>query len=253
MTEADAPAAAGACASPPDSRWKKGQSGNPRGGPKRPAPATAEVERLMRRSFEVVSDGVRERLPFAEALLLAMAHRALNGCVRTTDRLLALMEKAEAKREAERRARAEKARRRAAEARLRREAGEEEAALAGTAALLQEDGYAMFDAEHALMRLGLMVWSDGAPALPSWVVDCARARNPGLKLSEADQRLIDSVVKLEVTEAELSGGEPDGAAGGGCCGGGGADSGPPPAAPAVLSDAWLEKLARRGGMPTRWT
>ena len=207
-----APAPAGGA-----TRWPKGTSGNPRGGPKRPVPTTAQVERLMRRKFEVVFDGERERLPLAEALLLAIAHRALKGCVRSTGQLLELMQKAEAKREAEAREKAEAAARRAAArlaarreaeatARLRRQAEEEEAARDRAAADYGLEGPEMFDAEHALLRLGVLSFdAEGEPVIASWAVDMARRRNPALRLSDADERLLDRVVKLDLTP------EPEGA------------------------------------------
>jgi hypothetical protein len=104
-------------------RFQPGRSGNPRGGPKRPAPRTAEVEWLFSQSFTVEIDGERQRLPLAQALLLSLAHRALKGDARAASELLALHGKAEETRAAQAAAKAKKA----AEDRARRTAEEAEA------------------------------------------------------------------------------------------------------------------------------
>ncbi len=98
MTDTFSPEGADACARPAPPvgrRFPPGRSGNPAGGPKRPAPRTAEVEWLFSQSFTVEIDGERQHLPLAKALLLSLAHRALKGDARAATELLALYGKAE--------------------------------------------------------------------------------------------------------------------------------------------------------------
>jgi len=111
-------------APPVGRRFRKGQSGNPKGGPKRPEPRTADIEWLFSQSFTVVIDGEEQHLPLARALLLAMAHRALKGDGKAATELLALHGKAEETRAEQAAARSKKA----LEAQARREARDREAA-----------------------------------------------------------------------------------------------------------------------------
>lgn len=105
-------------APPEGQRWQKGQSGNPAGGPKRPAFRTAEIEWVFSQEFTVHLDDAPQKLPLARALLMLMAHKALKGDLKAAGDLLKLMGEAEATRAAEAAARARKA----AEHRDRREA-----------------------------------------------------------------------------------------------------------------------------------
>ena len=249
------PGGASACAPAGfETRWVKGQSGNPRGGPRRPAPRAAHVEKLMRREFEVVVDGERERLPFVEALLVSLAYRALRGDAKAVDQVLRLMAETEQTRAAEAAARAQQARRRADERRLAEEAARarreaeaelaaEDAAFAETAAAFDVDEGGMFDAEHALMRLGVLLPGPDEPLVPEWVVEAARARRPDLAMTDADRRILERVTLAEADVwpelAEAYGRDPEAAADN--AGGGG------PAPAAVEDEAADEPPAAPAG------
>ena len=125
---------------PPHTRFQKGQTGNRKGAPPRPAYRTAQVEALMQREFDVVIDGENRRLPLGEALLLQLAHRALAGEAQAATELIRLMGEVERVRAEEARRRADRVRAGRAEKKAgeaRRAKAEADAALARELAALR--------------------------------------------------------------------------------------------------------------------
>jgi hypothetical protein len=167
MTEPRTTGAADARArpSPPRGRrFQPGRSGNPKGGPARPEPRTADVEWLFSRSVEVDVDGKPERLPLARALLQIMAGKALKGDLKVASELLALHGKVEETRAAQAAARARKA----AEARDRRE---EQARWEAENAPLEPPVFAKGDTLGSLRQLGALTWQDRQSAISRWAYD----------------------------------------------------------------------------------
>jgi len=110
-----------------NTRWKPGQSGNPQGRPRRPSEglATPAVQRALSLRVEVEVDGQPRRLGLTEALVRAMAGRALAGDVAAARELLLALADTERARAARSQARAERRKAAAAEAeRARREAAQ---------------------------------------------------------------------------------------------------------------------------------
>lgn len=181
-------------APPVGRRFRKGQSGNPKGGPKRPQPRTADIEWLFSKSFTVVIDGEEQTLPLARALLLAMAHRALKGDGKAATELLALHGKAEETRAAQAAAKAKKA----AEARARRE--EEEAwAAEEEAANPPPPIFTAGDNEGALLRLGVMHDHRQVRGLTHWAFDILTAAAPErwAALDQADRDVVIRALEFE--------------------------------------------------------
>lgn len=63
---------------PKRTRFKKGQSGNPRGRPKGSGMRSA-AEKVLEQTVPITLDGVRRRVPITEALLMQLAQKALVG------------------------------------------------------------------------------------------------------------------------------------------------------------------------------
>ncbi len=167
MTEPQITGAAEPCVRPPPPpgrRFQPGRSGNPKGGPKRPEPRTADVEWLFNRSVEVELDGKPERLPLARALLKIMMDKALGGDLKVASELLALHGKSEETRAAEAAARAKKA----AEARDRRE---EREMWEAENAPLAPPVFAKGDISGSLERLGVTTWENRDRAISRWAYD----------------------------------------------------------------------------------
>lgn len=167
MTEPQTPGAADACLRPPPPpgrRFQPGRSGNPKGGPKRPEPRTADVEWLFSRTVEVDVDGKPERLPLARALLQIMAGKALKGDLKVASELLALHGKAEETRAAQAAARAKKA----AEARDRRQ---EREMWEAENAPLEPPVFSKGDTLGSLDKLGALTWEHRERAISRWAYD----------------------------------------------------------------------------------
>lgn len=167
MTEPQTTGAADACVRPPlpiGRRFQPGRSGNPKGGPKRPEPRTADVEWLFSRTVEVDVDGRPERLPLARALLQIMAGKALKGDLKVASELLAMHGKAEETRAAQAAARAKKA----AEARDRRE---EREMWEAENAPLPPPVFSKGDTLGSLRQLGALTWQDRQSAISRWAYD----------------------------------------------------------------------------------
>jgi hypothetical protein len=68
---------------PKASRWKKGQSGNPRGGRKRTLLNGVEtIDRLFAEQIDIVEDGVKRRVSVLEAILLRLWAKEIAGSKR---------------------------------------------------------------------------------------------------------------------------------------------------------------------------
>lgn len=171
----------------------------PSGRPRRPAPRTAEVERILRRDFDVVIEGEPMRLPLAEAILLQLAHRALRGEVWALKEMLRQMAAAERTRALQDAAHAQReinrARNNAAIRERRRMEAEEQAEAEYEAELLTPPKFKSpwnpaTTTERALRHLGAAVegpmheyageTGPGDTILQRWVVDAAVARDPSL-------------------------------------------------------------------------
>ena len=95
---------------PKHSRFKKGQSGNPKGRPrKKPeevvAPGSANLRgtifKVMTRETKVTEDGVTRKIPMIEAILLAQATKAVKGSPYAARQVMNLMIAAIAEQEEE--------------------------------------------------------------------------------------------------------------------------------------------------------
>lgn len=195
MTEPQSTGAADARVRPPPPigrRFQPGHTGNPKGGPRRPAPRTAEVEWLFSQSFTVEIDGERQRLPLAKALLLSLAHRALKGDARAAAELLALYGKAEETRAAQAAAKARKA----AEDRARRA---EEDASRPPPPLTYHLGET--DVSEALAALGVLGQSyrGVCPPIRQWAYNALIKADPGLeaRFTERDRLAVDEWVQTD--------------------------------------------------------
>ena len=167
MTEPPTPGAADARVRPPPPvgrRFQPGRSGNPRGGPKRPEPRTADVEWLFNRTVEVELEGGPQRLPLARALLKMMMDKALAGDLKVASELLGLHGKAEETRATQA---AEKAKK-AAAARARRE---EQAQLEAETTPLPPPVFSKGDTLGSLRRLGALTWQGHRSAISRWAYD----------------------------------------------------------------------------------
>ncbi len=188
MTEPQSTGAADARVRPPPPigrRFQPGRSGNPKGGPRRPEPRTADVEWLFSRTATVEVDGKPERLPLARALLHIMAGKALAGDLKVASELLALHGKAEETRAAQAAARARKA----AEARDRREAQEQWEAENTP---LPPPVFAKGDISGSLERLGVTTWQDRDRAISRWAYDLLVSAAPARweALDEAERKAV---------------------------------------------------------------
>jgi hypothetical protein len=64
---------------PKHTRFQKGQSGNPKGRPKKPVHIGVTIDNLLNRQIPVVVDGKKTKLPGVEALLRKAFGEALKG------------------------------------------------------------------------------------------------------------------------------------------------------------------------------
>lgn len=70
---------------PVHSRWKKGQSGNPKGRPKRSKNLTTLIDQELERPIEIKEDGRRQRLTKREAIVRRLVNNALAGNTRSIE------------------------------------------------------------------------------------------------------------------------------------------------------------------------
>jgi hypothetical protein len=71
-------------------RFKPGQSGNPKGRPKGVRNFRTDVQATLKTPVKVTRDGKRRKLSTQEAALLRLREKALSGDARALDRLLGL-------------------------------------------------------------------------------------------------------------------------------------------------------------------
>lgn len=75
---------------PVHTRFKPGQSGNPRGRPKGVRNFKTDVQATLEAPVKVTRDGKPRKLSTQEAMLLRLREKALSGDARALDRLLSL-------------------------------------------------------------------------------------------------------------------------------------------------------------------
>ena len=81
-------------ARPPRHRqFKPGQSGNPKGRPKKQKSLAALLKEIMFRPVTIKENGTRRKVPFVEAFLSGLVHLAVNGDPRARRDLLKLFER----------------------------------------------------------------------------------------------------------------------------------------------------------------
>ena len=80
----------GYCAPPKATRWKPGQSGNPRGRPKGSFNLATDLSAELGEQITVHDDGKPRRITKQRALVKSLMAKALQGDVRATTALLAL-------------------------------------------------------------------------------------------------------------------------------------------------------------------
>jgi Family of unknown function (DUF5681) len=85
---------------PRETRWKKGQSGNPRSrNLKQPENAVAIIDRLLLEAVQVTLNGDPKRIPTLEAILLQLVQKAKSGSERAHRALMKYQEFASQNRE----------------------------------------------------------------------------------------------------------------------------------------------------------
>ena len=78
---------------PPEStRFKPGESGNPKGRPKGSRPVGAVLQEIIRQKIAVTENGRTRRLPVLEIMLRRLANDAMRGEQRSIKFLLSLVE-----------------------------------------------------------------------------------------------------------------------------------------------------------------
>lgn len=81
---------------PPDEhKFKPGQCGNPKGRPKGSRNLKALWNDLLKRKIWVVWDGVKQKVPLAQAVIMRIAQRALQGDIKQANFLLSVAESLE--------------------------------------------------------------------------------------------------------------------------------------------------------------
>jgi len=145
---------------PRQTRFRKGQSGNPRGRRKGSGVRSA-AEKVLDRKVMATVDGQRRKVPITEALFLQMAQKALAGDGRATRDFLKIAEQVAA--------------------------ANPQAEKDKTMVIVR---WAMDpqDCNPALRKLGAIVEVDGRYKIAPWVVEAGMARKP--KLARSDDILI---------------------------------------------------------------
>jgi Family of unknown function (DUF5681) len=75
---------------PQHSKWKPGQSGNPKGRPKGTRNFKTDVQAMLQAPVQVTRDGKPQKISTQEAVLFRLREKALNGEVRAIDQLVQL-------------------------------------------------------------------------------------------------------------------------------------------------------------------
>ena len=80
----------GNCRPPMASRFKPGQSGNPKGKVKRPASVAAQIESVLQRKIVVTENGVPRKMTLQEAMFHSLSAKAAKGELKAIELLLRL-------------------------------------------------------------------------------------------------------------------------------------------------------------------
>ncbi len=83
----------GYCKPPAASRFKPGQSGNPKGRPKKQSSSSNVLENALRRKVRIIENGLEQRCENIEVLFRSLVSRAIKGDNRATQLLVQLIEK----------------------------------------------------------------------------------------------------------------------------------------------------------------
>src|SRR5690348_13625724 len=75
---------------PQDTRFKKGQSGNPKGRPRGSMNAASALRQALREMVVVQENGKRKRIPKLQAIMKQAVNRAATGDPKATQQLIAL-------------------------------------------------------------------------------------------------------------------------------------------------------------------
>lgn len=78
---------------PKDTRWKKGQSGNPKGRPKADRTGPLDISDILNEPVEVMENGKVKQISKFEAMMKKTAQKAIAGDVRATIRFIRACEK----------------------------------------------------------------------------------------------------------------------------------------------------------------
>jgi hypothetical protein len=141
---------------PRHTRFRKGQSGNPRGRPKGTGVRSA-AERVLDRLVTATVDGERRRVPLTEALVLQLAQKALGGDHRASREILRIADQVEA---------------------ARPKTEDDKTMVIVRWAVDPQD------CNPALRKLGAIVEVDGRYKIAPWVVEAGMARKPKLEASD---------------------------------------------------------------------
>lgn len=90
MSEADEDYVVGKGKPPKDARFKKGQSGNPKGRPKGRRNFTTELDEILNTPVAVVENGRSRKVSSRMAALMRLRKKALEGDGRAMDRFIEL-------------------------------------------------------------------------------------------------------------------------------------------------------------------
>lgn len=141
---------------PRHTRFRKGQSGNPRGRRKGSGVRSA-AEKVLERKVMATVDGQRQKVPITEALVLQLAQKALAGDHRASREILRIADQVEA---------------------ARPKPEEDQTMVIIRWAIDPED------CNPALQKLGAIVEVDGRYKIAPWVVEAGMARMPRLEPSD---------------------------------------------------------------------
>jgi hypothetical protein len=87
--------AVGNCRPPKETRFKPGQSGNPKGKAKGSLSIGAQIEKQLQRKISVTENGVKRRLPLQEVMLASIAAKAVKGDLKAAEFLIRARERHE--------------------------------------------------------------------------------------------------------------------------------------------------------------
>ena len=85
---------------PKHSRFKKGQSGNPKGRPKGTRNFESDLEDVLKAEVKIMEDGRSKKVSSQRAALMRLREKALKGDGRALDRIIALASEHSAEKEA---------------------------------------------------------------------------------------------------------------------------------------------------------